>query len=436
MDAPDYHHLLRSFVSLHARGLTQRSAEWFRARVGRLGGSELATAMGWNRYKTRERLVAEKAGVKFPVESMVACWWGTLLEPVAERAAELALGTRLVGTDITIPAPAPLEGIHANSPDGFGAVRFAVPPTAEHARYPLQAGEEPPAGWAAEVRPVLFEFKCPWMRIPKAEIPKNYQPQVWSGIELSPVDGALFTDSLFRRCGLHDLGPSRRCAHQCFRDGFPKRNEDPPLAWGLIGLYAPRYGAPAAMTAGPTRVVYGMEVATAWPAELAELLRRANEDGRADLGEDVADLGCVSDAVFEAAMAAYDAGGLAAGYLEPRFADGRGGAWAPREGLAELERRAPEDRVLFGVFPWKLFVMDFVWVEPRRGFLRELEPVIRGVLADAAKLAGAGDPQAAYFGAKVAAEQAAFERGERKIAGVSWDDALELFAAADAAKRP
>jgi hypothetical protein len=66
----------------------------------------------------------------------------------------------------------------------------------------------------------LLEFKCPLSRRPDGGVPKQYLPQLWSGLAVSPVAHAgLFVDVVFRKCALADLGPGPEYDREYHRRG-------------------------------------------------------------------------------------------------------------------------------------------------------------------------------------------------------------------------
>jgi putative phage-type endonuclease len=56
------------------------SEPWLAARVGRIGGSEIGTAMGWNPWESREELLDRKRGVREPRPTNDAMQRGHYLE--------------------------------------------------------------------------------------------------------------------------------------------------------------------------------------------------------------------------------------------------------------------------------------------------------------------------------------------------------------------
>jgi hypothetical protein len=406
------HEELERFVARFAGRARQRSEGWLAAKASSIGGSEIAALMGLNPYSTPADVVAAKAGLK-PFGGNVACWWGTMFEAVVERAVELDCGTELLGTDISVPAPpeSGLEGLHANSPDGYAAVALYEGPPA--------GAPEGEVGWrllttdaetraAAAGRPVewaaaLLEFKSPYRRLPKGEVPGHYRPQLWSGLALSPPASlGLFVDAAFRKCSLADLGPGRAYDAGYHRERRP-RHWDGPVAWGLTGVFAPRPDAPPTGDAGADWL-RARAAQAAW-ALAAKALGCVGPPPHvaAAAGQpfcpDPVDFGDCPPAAFDELMALLGDGRCRARHLDPCFPDGRGGplrtAAAIGRAVDGLGAAADEGWYFLGFIPWKLFELDYAFVERRPGFLEEIAPLVRGCLEAAARIRAAPDPAAA-----------------------------------------
>ena len=97
------------------------------------------------------------------------------------------------------------------------------------------------AGPAAKAAALLLEFKCPYRRQPRGDVPIQYQPQVLSGLALSPpTSAALFVDAVFRKApiGAFDWGPFFDFDYHRERTA-----RGAPVALGLVAFYAPRLDA-------------------------------------------------------------------------------------------------------------------------------------------------------------------------------------------------
>jgi hypothetical protein len=404
---------LEAFVAKHKDNPPQRSAGWLENKRWTVGGSEVAALMGKNPYSRAHDVVAAKAGIRV-FRGAAACDWGTFFEAIVEKVVEVDCGTALVGTDISVPAPAgPLEGLHANSPDGYGLIELYQ---AGGEWRLLRTDEE--TGRAAAGRPrktvaALFEFKCPHTRAPKGGIPAQYTPQIWSGLALAPVaDQGLYVDAVFRKCPLAALGPQPGHDGAYHSKDAPRRQEAPPEAWGLAAIYAP-LGAKGGLSY------------EAW--ELCSLARDSGPPlsyaAIPVAAYEPLDLGAAPKAAFEKALALCARGSFRAGHAGPFFADGRGAeeGWTA-EGQAERWRAAPPPgHHLAAVVPWKLLEIAYASEGPRPGFAEEVAPLMKECLGAAGRIRAAESPARAY------AAYAAEARGRRqKEKGVNRETA-ELF---------
>lgn len=413
----DYDGLVADFVALHAGNARQRSAAWLAKKAGSVGGSEMAAIMGRNPYSSFEDVACAKAGIRGWDGGSIACWWGTMFEAVIEEFVAIDLGTTLRGTDISVPAPrgSGLEGLHANSPDGYAVVTVFLNEDGEWQLLSTDAETRAAAEGRRRRRTiVLLEFKCPYRRRPKGKVVDYYEPQIWSGLALSPIAHVgLFVDAVFRKCALWSLGP---------RGGYDRayhvERENPdwefPIAWGLTGIYAPRLDAPRASGPRPARaeiseedVVVASAAAPIDAAYEAWLIRFKafgfTPESPADAGPgrpfrpDPVDFGEVDKALFETMMLHLDKRRFRSAHIGPCFADGRGARLGTGRDIGravdELAAGAPPHHYLLGVIPWKLFEVDYAFQERWPGFLEEVAPLVRECLELAGRLRAAPNPE-------------------------------------------
>lgn len=68
-------------------------------------------------------------------------------------------------------------------------------------------------------------------------MPKYYEPQLWLGLSASPLaHQGVYVDSVFRRCGLWELGSNNAYNTDLHHRATRRKNA---IAWGVIGVYAP-----------------------------------------------------------------------------------------------------------------------------------------------------------------------------------------------------
>ena len=407
--------IIKDFVALHAGGHRQRTEGWLAMKVGSIGGSEIAALMGLNPYSSFDEVIASKVGAR-TFAGNIACRWGTMFESVIERYVEIDCGTRLAGTDISVPAPGSsgLRGRHSNSPDGYAAITLFAGEGAGGAPewHILTTDGETraaAAGRGTKRITALFEFKCPYRRQPKGNVPKHYTPQIWSGLALSPIAHlGVFVDAVFRKCALWNLGPrpgydasyhrERRVAHW-----------STPVAWGLTAIYAPRLDAPSAPCAGgappPEDFLIG-EAATSAAYEAWSLSFQAFGIPQEPtltghpFAPDPIDFGSCETRVFEDMMLHLDKGRFQAIHRGPCFPDGRGVDLRTEKSIGGavdlLAASAPNHHYLLGVLPWKMLEVDYAFVERREGFLEEVAPLVHECLDTVERLRREKDPTLAY----------------------------------------
>jgi hypothetical protein len=399
----DLNQLLIDFVQLYS-GMRQRDARWYTAMGVTVGGSELAAIMGLNPYSTFFDVVASKlvtlAGGNSWMGGGEACWWGTLFEDVIGAYVAADLGAPIRGDDICIQE---FPG-HRNSPDGYIVARlYRGVGGSLHLWTTAMSPNVPTVG-----RILLLEFKCPMSRKPLGKVPRQYVPQVWSGLAVSPVAHfGLYVDAVFRKCGILDLGdtPDYDTSYHHYDRGAWEY----PVAWGLIGVYAPQIDAPRRVRLGWR----GDEWAAGDPdpdASDADAHQAAWQIHSAYFGiclknqaSEVVDLGDMEVQLFNRTLGLIDRKRFPVTRGAVCFADGRGADLHTDQDIGQaiedFQVGAPADHWLLGVLPWKLFRVDYVPVCRRPGFMAEVAPLIEDVHRTVMEARAAEDP-AAYLSTK------------------------------------
>ncbi len=186
-------------------GIAQHSEAWLKAKQSKVGGSAIATIMGISAFTTLREYIETKLGLRF-FKSDIKPQWGNLFEDVIKRQVESAYGCTVHGEDLFIVGQYPGT---VYSPDGLGVVGDKC---------------------------VLFEFKCPYSRIPAKAPPKYYVPQVKMGLEIIPLaEYGIYVEAVYRRCTWADLGPSAEFDTTLVQK--PTKC-DRPISYGFIGLWA------------------------------------------------------------------------------------------------------------------------------------------------------------------------------------------------------
>lgn len=403
-----YWEALEAFVAHHERlGSRQRSPEWFAAKKTgtTIGGSQVATAMGHNPYDRPEALVGELLGFGPRFAGNPACWWGTFFEPVLTRVAELDLGTRVIGANIWVNGVHPG---HANSPDGYAVVVVErVPgPVCPAAAWRLWTTDRPEPAAPFHI-PVVIEMKNPASRLPKGTIPRQYRPQLQSGLATSPpAAGGLFIDGVVRKCSLDDLGASA-----AYDTDYHYKDRDPDrwlgaFAWGVSAIYAPRTtpGAP---------LLPDSPVSDAWRLS-ATGGKPVPPVAAGDPPPPPVDFGRAGAHVFNTVLHHLDTTGFRSRSTNPTFGDGRGGPLEDTAGLATIQEgfvtTMGADWYLLGFIPWKYMEVVYGYVDRELDTIEYMFDCVDETHRVARAIRAAADPPAAF---RAYSEQQALARSAR-----------------------
>lgn len=197
-------------------GIEQHSREWLLTKRYTVGGSSIAIIAGLNSFQSLREYISMKLEITH-FKPDIKPQWGNLFEDVIKREVEYMYKRTVHGEDLYVPGTTPETSY---SPDGLGIIGNKI---------------------------VLFEFKCPYSRIPGREPPKYYTPQVKMGLELIPIaDYGLYAEAVYRRCTWDDLGPSG-----IFDNILVDKPSKPvtPISYGFVGVYIDTEGVAAALAA-------------------------------------------------------------------------------------------------------------------------------------------------------------------------------------------
>lgn len=336
--------LLINFVNIYG-GMKQHDASWYSVMGTTVGGSEIAALMGRNPYSSFIDVVTNKivtlTGGNSWTGGSEACWWGTLFEDVIGGYVSVDLGATIRGDDICIQE---IVG-HRNSPDGYMVARVYYDDDNKLNIWTTDMSIEIPT----VLRILMLEFKCPMSRKPLGIVPKQYTPQVWSGLAVSPVAHlGLYVDAVFRKCSLLHLGdnPNYDVAYHRYDRGAWEN----PVAWGLIGIYVPVLDATS-------------EPDTLFASQLFAKTQK------------IVDLGNIDYKLFNRVLGIIDKKKFLVRRADACFADGRGKV----TNIDDFRKNVPDKYWFFGVLPWKLFEVNYIPVERRPGFMEEILPLIDNV---------------------------------------------------------
>ncbi len=223
------------FIDAAGAAPAQKSAEWYLLKSKTIGGSEIATVIGYNPFKKVKDLIAEKIGIcEHPFTGNIATRWGNIFEGLTREWTQRVL---LMGAPIKETGS--LAGMidrQRYSPDGLGVVR-------------LMNEENQLDDYI-----VLFEFKSPFRSLPDGKIPKQYRPQTQTGMMTIPmVELSIFVSNCFRKCAIRDIGFTMTYDKN-FHSGdltkkiTKKQKFTNVLACGIIGFYQTKDNYDLALT--------------------------------------------------------------------------------------------------------------------------------------------------------------------------------------------
>lgn len=132
----------------------QRSEAWLQLREGMLTASDIATALGVNRYETPEKLLMKKV-LKLKWAGNAATQHGTLLEPIARDLYDARYGKKSHEIGLV---QHPVHKWLGGSPDGV-----------------TEDG-------------MLIEIKCPLTRKIESKVPVHYMPQIQLLLEILDLE--------------------------------------------------------------------------------------------------------------------------------------------------------------------------------------------------------------------------------------------------------
>ena len=177
---------LNTYINSIGQAPVQRSTDWYKIRKVTIGGSEIATVLELNPFKSKQELIAEKIGITQGFNGNLATRWGILFEHVTKLWTEY-----IFNSTEEIREAGSIEGIikgQRYSPDGLTVVK-------------LKCADD-----TFDYFIILLEFKSPLGSLPNGKIPPYYLPQVQTGLLNIPIcDLGIFINNCYRKCPLEDL---------------------------------------------------------------------------------------------------------------------------------------------------------------------------------------------------------------------------------------
>lgn len=352
-------------------GIKQQDPLWDKDKLNTIGGSSVATILGYNPYSTITKLVGEKTGLS-SFKSDIKPQWGNLFEEVIKVFVETDRGTVILGEDLYVRGK--LSGT-SYSPDGLCVLDVVEKQIVEVDT--IENGVSTTQLTCIEsTKPqiVLVEFKCPYSRIPSGTPPKYYVPQVKMGLDLLelPTVG-LFIEAVFRRCTWDDLG-----LNEAFDTTLvPKKSGDLPIALGAIGFYIDGVGFAEYiqnLRANPHKHD---------PDDLLTQKEKIISDYIAYYGSDaINDLGDSPPELFMSIMDAFDKHIICPFYMSVIVNKTESEVFTIlNSDLEKFTTLCSQPNIMgLGILPWKLFRVDYHYIQKEPGFLNNVHPRIIEVL--------------------------------------------------------
>ena len=340
-------------ANVEQNGILQGTPEWKLARRFTIGGSNIATIMGENNYRTVKSFITDKVrgeGFAGNLETN----WGNLFEPVIKDHAEHTFNCKIIGENMFINGER--SGL-AYSPDGLAMVGRDC---------------------------VLFEFKCPFSRMPNGKIPHHYIPQVKMGLAIiNLADKGLYMEGVFRRCSWAQLGWNRDYAPiDTFRYGKTFTQKIPESTGRSTGSsVAKRTNLPADILA---MGMIGFYCSGEHPLA-ADVVTEFGDTNQASVNNcKPIDLGGSSSMFFSKHMSACDNGSIKCRYYNAVYPNESYEATLSAQMDTHVEFCKEMSLTCCGILSWKLFAHQTNWVEKDHTFLDKVQPKVDKI-ADALK---------------------------------------------------
>lgn len=299
---------IKIIISRLTGGPVQGSSEWKKARneLGYLGGSELNTI-----YRSKKngikQIIGRKLGFGPVFNGNLATRWGNVFENVAKL---LVMKKFKVDTIYEFSRIKDKIQNLSYSPDGIFLMKHKKKiDDLTIIRYLI----------------TLLEFKCPFSREPKGEIPEEYKLQINAGLlHISGLNAGLFVNSMFRRCPMDNL--YEKC-----------------IARGVIIIKDKNYNSDS-------------------------------DSGGSDNRQKIADLGEFADAQLNRIFQKLeDKKNLFIDHIDLEFSN-------PETDKEKHMLKYKSKNEIYGILPWKLLKCDMIMMDPDPDYLDTIKKIISDYL--------------------------------------------------------
>lgn len=216
--------ILSAFIESVKDLPVQGSDLWKVNRLKCIGGSEVSTIIKQNKNKSVNKLILEKLGFdKFT--GNVFTYWGNVFEELIRKSCNKRFKCNILETG-SIKYD---KGFLSFSPDGLATIsKSNLEKYINFDEYNLDTQHDNYL--------TLFEFKCPFSRIPSNEVPVYYLPQVKIGMNIIDfLEVGLFVQAVYRRCTIPDI--KYNTMHTSYGHFSRTPIQGNPLEYGYMALY-------------------------------------------------------------------------------------------------------------------------------------------------------------------------------------------------------
>ena len=220
---------LKSFLDKYKHTAEQGTQEWLNARRFRIGGSEISTILGKNPYSNEKKLIKQHVGLD-SFKGYPATWFGTMMEPILTDFINNHFNctiyeTGAINTDKNL----------GYSPDGLAIIhknKLTILDNEHHDH--IKKTSKFKDNHDDEDLIILFEFKCPYKRVPHlTEVPEYYLPQPLLGMEIINIcEIGIFIEAIYRFCSFDDLQYNNKYNTRYHND--KELFTDNPIYYGFI----------------------------------------------------------------------------------------------------------------------------------------------------------------------------------------------------------
>lgn len=213
--------ILDNFIKNYIHLPSQGTTEWALKRRSRIGGSEISTVLNKNKHNTIKKLIFQRTNLS-SFNGNIMTMWGNIFECIIQKYSEKLFNCKIYETG----SIAHDSNLLAYSPDGLSVI--------ENKNLLNFVNDNNKNKNDKSI--ILFEFKCPFKRIPTEEVPEYYIYQPKIGMEIINIcDYSLFIQAIFRISSINDLIYNNEYNNRFHKDKEPF--EDNPLLHGMILFY-------------------------------------------------------------------------------------------------------------------------------------------------------------------------------------------------------